>query len=89
MRRIEIDISTGQARDVPLTVEEITAIELARSIDQSIAAKAAILRDIADIEATITNRRLRDAILTPEGRDWLMATDRAIDLLRRRLANGN
>jgi hypothetical protein len=41
-----------------------------------------ILRQIAEIEATITNRRIRGATLTTAGRDWLAAADASIAALR-------
>jgi hypothetical protein len=43
------------------------------------------LEKIAAIEATITNRRIREAALTPEGKTWLEQADAAITALRQTL----
>jgi hypothetical protein len=43
------------------------------------------LAEIAAIEATITNRRLREAALTAEGKAWLAQQDAAIAALRAKL----
>jgi len=40
--------------------------------------------DIDDIEAGITERRMREAILTPEGKGWLQAEENKIEAIRNR-----
>lgn len=47
--------------------------------------KVAALRKIAEIEAQITPRRLREAVLTQAGKDWLTARDDEIKAERVRL----
>lgn len=44
-----------------------------------------ILEQITAIESTITNRRLREATLTEEGKAWLAAKDAEIAALRAQL----
>jgi hypothetical protein len=44
-----------------------------------------ITSQILALEATITERRKREAILTQEGRDWLTAVDAQIATLRGQL----
>lgn len=44
--------------------------------------KQGILNQIAAIEETITNRRIREAALTQGGKDWLAVQDAAIAVLR-------
>ena len=44
-----------------------------------------IIVRIAEIEATITNRRLREAALTPTGKAWLENADAQIAVLRAQL----
>ena len=44
-----------------------------------------ILEQITAIESTITNRRLREAALTEEGKAWLAAKDAEIAALRAQL----
>jgi hypothetical protein len=46
---------------------------------------AAALREIARLEATITPRRLREAVLSAEGAAWLAAVDAAIAAERAKL----
>ena len=48
-------------------------------------AEQVILSQIAAIEATITQRRLREATLTEEGKAWLAAKDAEIAALRAQL----
>lgn len=44
--------------------------------------REAILAEIAALEATVTNRRLREAALTEAGKAWLADTDARIAVLR-------
>lgn len=44
--------------------------------------REAILAEIASLEATVTNRRLREAALTEDGRAWLADVDAQIAALR-------
>lgn len=44
--------------------------------------RAAILAQIASLEATVTPRRAREAILSDEGRAWLVDIDARIATLR-------
>lgn len=44
--------------------------------------KRAILREIAALEATVTQRRMREAALTDQGKTWLAAVDAQIAALR-------
>jgi len=51
-------------------------------------ARADALAAIATLENQITPRRMRDAVLTPEGSDWLAAQEAAIAVHRATLAGG-
>lgn len=44
--------------------------------------KEAIMAEIAALEATVTNRRLREAALTEDGKAWLADVDARIAALR-------
>jgi hypothetical protein len=44
--------------------------------------REAILAEIAALEATVTNRRLREAALTEDGKAWLAEVDARIAALR-------
>jgi hypothetical protein len=44
--------------------------------------REAILAEIAALEATVTNRRLREAALTEAGKAWLADVDTKIAVLR-------
>ena len=47
--------------------------------------REAILAEIAALEATVTNRRLREAALTEDGKAWLADVDARIATLRTNL----
>jgi hypothetical protein len=80
--RIEVNAETGDARQVPLTGAELAEIEAARPALAAEAARRAILAEIAALEATVTNRRLREAALTEAGKAWLADVDARIAMLR-------
>ena len=42
-------------------------------------------QQIAELESVITPRRLREAILTPEGKTWLTSIDQQVATLRGKL----
>ncbi|MEE9356615.1 MAG: hypothetical protein V3U75_13580 [Methylococcaceae bacterium] len=42
-------------------------------------------REIARLERQVTNRRMREAILTPEGRDWLEAQENLVSIERNKI----
>lgn len=46
------------------------------------------MTDIMLLEATITPRRLRDAVLTESGKQWLVAVELEINNLRKQLTKG-
>lgn len=46
-----------------------------------------IMESIKELEGLITNRRIREAILTDEGKGWLENVDRDIESLRASLGN--
>ena len=60
-----------------LTPEELAAM--------SIVPPKKVKHQIADLESTITPRRLRDAVLTDEGRVWLEDVEAQINMLRGQL----
>lgn len=70
---------------VPLTADE--EADFAQREQQAIAAAArnAILRQIAALEATVTARRVRESILTEAGAAWLADVDQQIAALRAQL----
>ena len=61
------------------TAEETAAIEAERKARQD------TLNEITRLEATITPRRLRDAMLTQEGKDWLADVETLINNQRSKL----
>jgi hypothetical protein len=73
-RWVYVDRAALEAQKAQLAAE---AAEQAR--------KQGILDQIAATEATITNRRIREAALTQAGKDWMAAQDAAIAALRAQL----
>lgn len=59
-----------------------TDTQLAAIDADAVIAKAALRAQIVQLEATITPRRQREAILTDAGRTWLNTKDAAIKALR-------
>ena len=47
--------------------------------------KSDVIAQINTLEAQITPRRLREAVLTPEGKSWLATIENAIEALREKL----
>lgn len=83
-------IEAGFEHLLPADCVEITQAEL----EAILAAKNALtpnqktLQSIATIEATITPRRLREALVSQAGKDWIAAQDAAIAALRAQLVAG-
>lgn len=74
------DASQYQPTAILITDEEADAIRLSQIIPPT--PNELILAQIAQLEASITNRRIREAALTVEGKDWLLAIDAQITALR-------
>jgi hypothetical protein len=70
-----INIETGVSEEVDVLAGEIV-------FDQ----KAYILSAITSLEAEITPRRQREALLSIEGKEWLATWDTKIKTLRNELA---
>lgn len=75
------DIANGGKKYLPTGSKQIT--DAAAETLQAASVVAPTAQDqILAIEATITTRRLRDAVLTPEGKTWLETADAQIAALR-------
>jgi hypothetical protein len=85
MERIEINVVSGEVTAVPLTEDELASVQAAKAAALAEAPRIAILAQIAAIEATVTQRRLREAALTEDGRAWLADVDAQIAALRAQL----
>lgn len=68
---------------VEITDEEADAIRLSQIIPPT--PNELILAQIAKLESTITNRRIREAALTEAGKAWLADVDSQITTLRGQL----
>lgn len=75
------DIARGGKKYLPVGNKQITDAE-ATALQVIPAVAPTIQEQIIAIEATITPRRLRDAVLTVEGKAWLETTDAQISALR-------
>jgi hypothetical protein len=72
------DVSQSQ-KERDCTPEEVAEIEVRKT------APVPILAQILAIEATVTQRRLREAVTTVEGKAWLADVDSQIAALRAQL----
>lgn len=71
---------------VPFTAEEEAQRDAEEQAWADSAVKRGALQKIAQLEASITERRKREAILSQEGKDWLLSVDLQIAEERSRLA---
>lgn len=79
-------ISTAEGEiHVPFTAEEEAEANAREAEWVAGTARREALARITELEATITPRRLRDAVLTDEGRVWLEEVESAIALERAKL----
>jgi hypothetical protein len=63
-------------------VTRVNGVELSSEESSARLHNLSVFAQIKAIEDTITNRRIREAALTPEGKAWLEQTDAAITALR-------
>jgi hypothetical protein len=75
------DIAHGGKKYLPIGSKQITDAAAEALQAASVVAPTA-QEQIRTIEATITPRRLREAVLTAEGKTWLEAADAQIAALR-------
>lgn len=68
--------------DVPCTTEECAEIAAREMAWEAGRAKREAAAQIAALEAQVTQRRLREAVLTPEGATWLTDIENQIAALR-------
>lgn len=68
--------------NVPCTTEECAEIAAREMAWEAGRARRDALAQIAALEAQVTQRRLREAVLTPEGSDWLENIENQIATLR-------
>lgn len=73
-------IVNGKLMD--LTTEEEAQVLIDAEAEHVISANAGIDAQIRGLEATVTQRRLREAALTEAGRAWLADVDAQIAALR-------
>ncbi len=74
------EAATYQPTAILITDEEADDIRLSQIIPPT--PNELILAQISALEATVTNRRIREAALTVEGKDWLASVDSQIAVLR-------
>lgn len=72
------DQETGLQAVRDCTPEEVAQIEK----DKAATVNDATLAQIASLESSITSRRIREAMLTNSGKEWLVAVDKKIFDLR-------
>ena len=77
------DDVTKSQQERDSTPEEVAEIE-ARQSSPSVL-NAPILAQISSLEATITQRRLRESVTTVDGKTWLANVDTQIAALRAQL----
>ncbi len=80
--RVEVDMQTGERREIPLTPEEISAAQAAANSPEVI--RERIMAQIYALEAQITPRRMREAILGTDG-GWLAGIEANIEAIRAQL----
>ena len=73
------DDATKSQRERDCTPEEVAEIEARKT------APVPIIDQIKALEATVTQRRLREAVTTTDGKTWLAAVDAQIAALRAQL----
>jgi hypothetical protein len=71
--------------DVPCTPEEIAEIEAREAAWAAGQATRDALSQITALEGQVTQRRIREAALTPEGKAWLQSIEDQIKTLRTKL----
>ena len=85
MKRKLVNAATGEVTEVELTAEEIAEHEAALSAHEAKEPHREALTAIQSLESEITPRRIREAVLTAEGKAWLDAQEKAIELQRNKL----
>ena len=73
------DDVTKSQKERDCTPEEIAEIEARKT------APVPIMAQIAALEATVTQRRIREAVTTTDGKTWLANVDNQIAALRAQL----
>lgn len=79
-----VSAATGEEL-VPFTPEEEAEARARETEWASSRPRHDAIARIYELEAEITQRRLRDAVLTQEGRDWLNAQEALIEIERVKL----
>lgn len=79
------DAESHSQKERDCTPEEIAEIDARKAAAIVESTNAAILSQITALEATVTQRRLREAVTTTEGKAWLTAVDAQIAALRAQL----
>lgn len=82
MHRVEVNLATGEKRIIDYTQEEEAAHAAAVAANAPIEARHEKNIAILALEASITERRKREAILTDTGKAWLAAKEAEIAALR-------
>jgi len=72
-------------KEITLTAEEEAEVHTRRAASLAEAPKREAKEAINTLEASLTPRRLREAILTDEGKVWLQDTDNQITELRKQI----
>lgn len=80
-----LNLETGVVETVDLDDADLAQAALDKAAAEAAAPRGLILAQIATLEATITNRRLREAALSDSGKAWLADVDAQIAALRAQL----
>ena len=75
------DLKSGGLKYLPSGVEEVADSEV-DALMVTPPTEPSPLQQILDIELTITPRRLREAVITTAGKNWLKEANARIDALR-------
>lgn len=78
------DVANGGTRFLPVGFKKISDAQ-ALSMLPKPSENDLLKVQIAELEATVTPRRLREAILSQDGADWLAAVESEISALRKKL----
>jgi predicted RNase H-like nuclease len=79
----EEDIEFGAEKFLPLGSKKIKDSEVKKLQATEIIPDTSVQAQIAEIEASITPRRIREALISTAGKNWLKAANDKIDAIRK------
>jgi anti-sigma28 factor (negative regulator of flagellin synthesis) len=83
--KLVINAETGESAVVPLTIEEQAEYDANVPVAVEFSRVAEIRAAIKALEMQVTPRRLRDAVLTEEGKAWLQNIEDQIAVERAKI----